>query len=270
MADFLLEQRQWPHMPVPHRAFLEACIPLLRGDPRLLGLAAGGSFIRAAVDEYSDLDLVVVAKPEDAPGVLHDAQPLAATLGPLLASFIGEHVGERRLLICLYGPPLLHVDLKFVSTDDLAHRVEDPILLWDRDGSVRRAMSHGAARYPAPDLQWIEDRFWVWMHYIVTKIARQELFEVLDALAFLRARVLGPLILCEAGAQPNGVRRIEQHAPDRAAALCLTIGAHDTPACRAALAAVVDLYVDLRDRLAPPSLVRRSEAERAARAFMAR
>jgi hypothetical protein len=31
----------------------------------------------------------------------------------LLVGFTGEHVGEPRVLICLYGPPVLHVDLKF-------------------------------------------------------------------------------------------------------------------------------------------------------------
>ena len=40
---------------------------------------------------------------------------LAGTLGHLLHAFTGEHVGEPRLLICLYGPELLHVDLKFMD-----------------------------------------------------------------------------------------------------------------------------------------------------------
>src|SRR5256885_4988237 len=72
---------------------------------------------------------------------------------------------------------------------------------------------------PISQVQWIEDRFWVWVHYIAVKIARGELFEAIDALEFVRARVLGPLILSEAGGQPNGVRRVEQTAPGRGAAL---------------------------------------------------
>ncbi|MBI2206762.1 MAG: hypothetical protein HYU41_23240 [Candidatus Rokubacteria bacterium] len=55
-------------------------------------------------------------------------------------------------------------------------------------------------------LQWIEDRFWVRMHYIAAKIARGELFEAIDGLVFVRSRVLGPLILSEAGAW-NRARR---------------------------------------------------------------
>jgi hypothetical protein len=38
----------------------------------------------------------------------------------------------------------------------------------------------------APDLQWLEDGSWVWVHYIATKIARGELLEAVDALGFVR------------------------------------------------------------------------------------
>ena len=62
-------------------------------------------------------------------------------LGPLLACFTGEHVGEPRLLIALYGPPLLHVDLKFVAERDLDVRVEDGRVLWQRDGALDRALA---------------------------------------------------------------------------------------------------------------------------------
>src|SRR6059036_1873747 len=187
--EYVLDPARWPDMPPAHRAFLEHAIPALRADERLVGVAAGGSFINRSLDEHSDLDLV-------------------RRLAPMLAAFPGDHVGEPRLLICLYGPPLLHVDFKFVSTDELAHRVEDPDVLWDRHGEVRAVLVRTKAVYPPPRFQWIEDRFWAWMHYTAVKIARGELFEAIDALGFIRGRVLGPLALAEAGAQPNGVRRV--------------------------------------------------------------
>ena len=223
LGEYLLEPARWPAMPVPHRAFLEAAIPKLRADGRLVGLAAGGSFLTRTLDEHSDLDLVLVSHPDAASEVLRDAPELARKLGPLLATFPGDHVGEPRLFIALYGPPLLHVDLKFISTTELGRRVEDPEVLWDRDGAVRAAIAGTKSAYPPPRLQWIEDRFWVWMHYTAVKIARGELFEAIDALGFVRARVLGPLILAEAGAQPNGVRRVEQSAPGQVASLRATL-----------------------------------------------
>ena len=267
--EFVLEPAHWPAMPSAHRAFLEAAIPKLRADERLVGLAAGGSFISRTLDEHSDLDLVVVSRPEVSSAVLRDGPDLARRLGPLLATFPGDHVREPRLFISLYGPPLLHVDLKFVSTEELAHRVEDPVVLWDRGGVIRSALGKTRAVYPPPRLQWIEDRFWVWVHYIATKIARGELFEAIDALEFVRARVLGPLILTEAGAQPNGVRRVEQSAPGRLAALRSTMASHDRQSCVSALRATMALYSELRQRLAPATLQSRAEAEQAVRDFLA-
>ncbi len=268
MADIVLDRARWPPMPGMHRAFLEAAIPHVQTDERLVGLAAGGSLITGVLDEYSDLDLVVVTRPDTFAEVLREGPALARRLGVLLAAFTGEHVGEPRLLVCLYGPPLLHVDLKFVARDDLAHRVEEPMVIWDRDGQVSASLARGRAAYPQPDLQWIEDRFWVWVHYLVVKIARGELFETLDGLAYVRSHVLGPLILREAGVQPNGVRRVETSAPAAVSALRATIGAHDRSACTEALRATVALYAELRERLGSPTLRRRGDVERAARAFL--
>lgn len=153
MSEYVLDPEHWPAMPPMHRAFLEHAIPTFRADPRLAGLAAGGSFVSGGLDAHSDLDLVVVSLPEASQDVLREGPDIAQRLGPLLATFPGEHVSEPRLLICLYGPPLLHVDLKFLSTDALGPRVEDPCILWDRHGTVRSAMSTAPAVYPHPRLQ---------------------------------------------------------------------------------------------------------------------
>jgi hypothetical protein len=169
------------------------------------------------------------------------------------------------LLICLYGPPLVHVDLKFVALTDLADRVEEPVVLWQRGDEMSRALALGVARYPQPDPQWIEDRFWTWVHYVAVKIARGELFEVLDSLAFLRARVLGPLALLRAGHRPAGVRRLEQLAPADAIALKDTLAGHDRASCVAALKSAITLYRGLREG---HPVVRLESAERAACAYL--
>ena len=152
-------------VPEPHATFLHTAVARLSEDERLVGVAAGGSYLTQAMDAFSDLDLVVAVEPAAYASVLEDRKRIAGGLGPLLAAFTGEHVGEPRVLICLYGPPLLHVDLKFVSLPDLADRVEDPAVLWERDGRMRTALTGRPAAFPAPAPQWIEDRFWVWIHY---------------------------------------------------------------------------------------------------------
>ncbi len=150
---------------------------------------------------------------------------------------------------------------------DAAQRVDECIVLCDRDERLRAVLATRAAAYPAPDLQWFEDRIWPWVHYLAGKIARGELFETLDGLGFVRARVLGPLLLQLHGAQPNGVRRIESVAPDRIDALRATLATHDRASCARALRATIALYRELRDRSATASLVRRDAAEAASCGF---
>jgi hypothetical protein len=261
-------ETQVSDLPAPHAEFLARALPRLREDSRLVGVAAAGSYLTKSMDEFSDVDLVVAVEPSDTPAVSSERMKIVASLGPLLAAFTGEHVGEPRVMICLYGPPLLHVDLKFVSLDDVAARVEEPEVLWERDGRLSAALGRAAAHYPEPDLQWIEDRFWVWVHYGAAKIGRGELFEAHDFLAFLRMQVLGPLGLLTSGARPTGVRKIETLAPELAEELKATLGSHGAAACGEALASAVRLYRMLREKLAAPHLVRREAAETAAVAYL--
>jgi hypothetical protein len=258
-----------PSLPPFHAAFLEGALRALSEDPRLAGVAAGGSYRDGAMDEYSDLDLVIAVEPPHYEAVLAERAGIATSLGPLLAAFTGEHVGEPRLLICLFGPPALHVDLKFVRLDDVVERVEEPAVLWERDGRLTEALRAGEARFPAPDLQWLEDRFWVWVHYGATKIGRGELWEALDFLGFLRARVLGPLALQKCGARPSGVRRLEQHAPEMTSELRRTLAGHDRDSCLRALEATAEIYLRLRDQLATGTLERRGDAQQAAMEYLA-
>ena len=269
MSESLLPPERWPALPAPLRDFLVATVARCRTTPSLVGLAAGGSFTTGGLDDYSDLDLVVLVDPVAWPLGPAEQQALARALGPLLAGFSGEHVGEPRLLICLYGPPVLHVDLKFIRPDDLLPRVEDPVVLWDRDGSVSTALARGLAAFPVPDRQWLEDRFWVWIQYGAAKLGRGELFEALDMLAFLRARVLGPLALEAVGAQPTGVRRMESAAPDAALRLREVVAAYDPADCARALRAAISLYRACRAERSEPALVQRTGAEDAAVEYLA-
>lgn len=214
------------------------------------------------MDEHSDLDLVIAVDDGVHEAVLSERMAIAHTLGPVLTAFSGEHVGAPHLVICFYGPPVLHVDLKFVALSAAGRRVDECRVLFDRDGRLARVLASVEPRYPQPDLQWIEDRIWGWVHYVGTKVARGELFEAIDGLGFIRARVLGPLVLADCGAQPNGVRRIESEAPERIGPLRATLPLHDAVSCRRALDATIALYRELRERRATPTLVRRTDAER--------
>ena len=229
-----------------HRALIDRAVDRLSADPRIVGVAAAGSYAQDAMDEFSDVDLVVAVEPAAHAGVMAQRHDIASRVGPLLAAFTGEHVGEPRLLICLYGPPVLHVDLKFVALPDAAARIDEPVVLWEREGRLSAVLATSSARHPQTDPQWIEDRFWVWIHYAATKIGRGELFEAIDHLAFLRGRVLAPLGLDELGLRASGVRRLEMLAPALAAELKATAAVHEAASVLRAALACVAVYRRLR------------------------
>lgn len=255
--------------PARHAAFVARAVAELPADARILAIAAAGSWARGGMDEHSDVDLILAVAPEHHAAVVADIARLAGTLGPLLSCFPGDHLSKPELLICLYGPPLLHVDFDVLPVSVAAARVAKPAVLWERDGALTRLVTDGPpATRPELDLQWIEDRVWVWLHYAGTKVARGELFEALDALNFVRSRVLGPLLLTMRGQPPHGVRRVETIAGDELPALVATHAAYDAGACLAALTRTADLYRRLREERVTSEFVRRAAAEEAVIAWL--
>ena len=253
-------------LPALHRQFLAQAIPKLAGDARIIGVAASGSYADNSLDEFSDLDLVIAVEPQQFEDILQDRRAIAASLGDLVAGFTGEHVGEPRLLITLYGPEALHVDFKFVKVEDAAIRVEEPTILWARDARLEAALQQGKGQYPKADAQWIEDRFWVWIHYAGAKIGRGEYFEALEFLSFVRSQVLGPLALQAAGYDARGVRRIEQLLPAFAEKLKSTLALPEKESLLAATEQVAKLYLDLRGF----DIVLQDKAQRLALAYISK
>lgn len=263
-------------LPEPHRRFLDACIPLLQDDARIAQVWVGGSYVTDRMDEFSDVDLVIVVAASEFQQVKAERHAVAARLGALLSAFSAEHIGEPDLLICLYDHPLLHVDLKFVAHDPQASLPASYRLLWSRPAAPGVPGVPGApgapslAAVPAVDIDWIEARFWTWVHYGAGKIGRGELFEALDFLSFLRMSVLGPLALERHGAPPFGVRRVETTLPpDLLAMLARTIASYDARDCVRALEQCVAMYRSVRSDRAGPAFGN-ANAERAAMAYLGR
>ncbi len=240
-------------LPALHAAFADRLRQAIEADRRFEALLVGGSFLHGGFDDHSDLDFVVVAEEASHESILASRMAFAEQLGPLLSAFTGEHVGEPRLLICLYGPPLLHVDLKFVTASALDTRIEQPAILFARrPDQLEARLADSAPVWPdrAPD--WFEARAWVWLHYAATKWARGELFEALGMLAFFREQVLGPMLHRRAGRNQRGVRRMEQFCIDPDGWLKATVAGHDSDSIGRALRQALDAYLELRQD-APPA-----------------
>lgn len=141
-------------LPPLHARTLQTLLAGLQADPRLDAALGGGSLARGALDAHSDLDLVVVVREKDYPAVMAERRAIAGRAGPLLSAFSGEHVGEPGLLICLYGPPLIHVDLKLVTVAMLDALVETPAVLWVRDpASIAATLAAARVYWPERDPQ---------------------------------------------------------------------------------------------------------------------
>lgn len=248
--------------------FAKRAAALLESDPAVIGLAVAGSWITNELDPYSDLDLILVTK-EQVAGNKQAMMAYAGQFGKLLNAFTGEHVGEPRLLICLYDDPLLHVDIKFLTLPEFHARVEDPEILLDREGALAGVISATTAVWPYPDYQWLEDRFWTWVHYIAAKLGRGEYFEALDGIGFLRARVLAPLMQVKNGLRPKAIRKVEKELPAADLDdLIATVADYDPVTIVEALTHCVRIYRTLRGQLFPSDIKLHTATEQRSMAYL--
>ena len=245
-----------------HKDFADKIVSIIQQDPSVIGLAIGGSWLTNEIDQFSDLDLILVTKDKisNEPSKMHE---YANRFGKVLSAFTGEHVGEPRLLICLYDEPFLHVDIKFVTLEEFHTRVETPVILLDKEDKLKKAIANSTAKFPMPDLQWIEDRFWVWVHYGAGKILRGEYFEAYDFFGALRMMVLGPLLHIKNGHLPRGVRKAEtSFTAEDLEELQLTLPGYDKRSLTECLKNSVALYQKIRRELFDDSVELRKEAEK--------
>ncbi len=237
------------------KAFADKVVEQCRSDENVIGLAAAGSWISAGLDEYSDLDLVLITQ-EKIGGDKEKMMGYARRFGDFISGFTGEHVGEPRVLICLYDNPLLHVDIKFLTLDEFEQRVEDPVILFEREEQLTKLFTKTKSVWPQPDPQWIEDRFWTWVHYIAAKAARGEYFECIDGLGMIRSWVLAPLLQLKNKNQPRGLRKVEMQLPATdLESLKGTLAEHSKASVINALENTISLYRSLRPLVSAHTLL---------------
>jgi predicted nucleotidyltransferase len=231
------------------KEFADSASKILKDDKNVIGLVVAGSWLTNEIDEFSDLDLILVTQRKIS-GDKEKMLDYAKRLGQFLSGFTGEHVGEPRVLICLYDNPLLHVDIKFLTLEEFHQRIETPHILLDKNGQLKSVLEKTEAKFPYPDYQWIEDRFWTWVHYGLLKIGRGEYVEAFDFLGFLRMVVFGPLLHIKNGKLPRAVRRVETALPTKDFELLkATIPNYSKNSLLDSLQNAVSLYRQLRDEL---------------------
>ncbi|PCJ14905.1 MAG: oxalate:formate antiporter [Candidatus Cloacimonadota bacterium] len=252
----------------PHKTFINTTINQLSLDSRILGISLAGSIATGSADQFSDIDFVISVDPNSYDEVLEDKVNIVSSIALFLTGFTGEHVGDKRLLICLYDSPLLHVDFKFVSLNDVPNETSNSCLIWQRDTRFGEALSKIRVIPQSIDFQWIEDRFWIWIHYVGTKVARGEKFEVLEFLSFIRTNVLVPLGLFEAGQSGFGVRKLEFLAPEFAQELKETVASYDQKSLESAVKSCIRIYINLRTKIKAKGLHHHLDCQKATMDFI--
>jgi hypothetical protein len=244
--------------------FLDRALPYFRQDPRLLGVT--GSRVAHEEEEFSDLELCLVCQPEAFESFVAEGKNLVNGLGSRL---VGFEEGEPHHLVSLFDDPLLHVDLRIVSLNDFFnHPPGEQEILWEKENALSQGIKESRAAPSHPDLQWIEDRFWVWLHYGAERLRRGEIFETIHLLDFLRTQALGPLIHWRQGLSSRGVRQLEKYGGESLSALRATVPIYDARSCELSLKEAAKLYVDLRENLANPSLIRHRRTEMACMRYL--
>lgn len=250
------------------KAFADHVVTIIKPDENVIGLAVGGSWLRKELDEFSDLDLILVTKEK----INDDKAKMikyARSFGDFISGFTGEHVGEPRLLICLYDNPLLHVDIKFLTLPELKERVEDPEVLFERGNKLSNLISSTKSGWPPVDFQWIEDRFWTWVHYTATKIGRGEFFDALSAIDYFRVNVLSRLMQFKNKTDRMGIRKVEARlsAPDLED-LKITVAQYNKTSLIKSLENTIAIYKSLRRKLFPESINLQERAEKTSLAYL--
>lgn len=241
--------------------FIKRVEDLVKKDDRIIAIGLAGSWITNEIDKYSDIDFVLITN-NDITFSKEDMINFANNIGNYVIGFTGEHVGENKLLICLFNNPVTHIDLKFIQINDFFVRVENPVIIYEKSNIIENIYLETKPFWPKPDFQWIEDRFWVWIHYAATKLGRHEFFETIDFISFLRQTVIGPLYHIKYKKDPRGVRKLEFFL-DKNDLLMLekTISNYSFDSIKESIFSIITIYRDLRSNLFNHSIKLNKEAE---------
>lgn len=244
------------------KQFAEKVVGIIKNDPAVIGLAAAGSWITDEMDEYSDLDLVLVTA-DKIGGNKEKMLAYARSFGDFISGFTGEHVGEPRLLVCLFDNPLLHVDIKFITLPELNKRIENPVVLFERDGQLTTLIESTTPVWPEPDFQWIEDRFWIWIHYVSAKIGRGEYFDCLTSIDYIRSHVIAPLLQVKNKKLARGMRKVEtQLNMADLENLKITVAQYNRESIITALDNIISIYTSLRRKLFTDAVQLKTETQK--------
>ncbi|HEX8877545.1 MAG TPA: nucleotidyltransferase domain-containing protein [Phycisphaerales bacterium] len=188
--------------PVSKQSILDAVVPALRADPRVLAAWLGGSDATGRADEMSDIDLCLIVQDGCAKDMRPVMEGLIQTTAPIRVKFDLPEPTWHGFVQSFYqlegAPEWLMVD--WIAVERGQHnpwmeieRHGAPRVLFDKAGVIRETHADHAALGAAAEKKIAELRvkFPIFRHLPV-KLARRGL--PVDALHFYNNLVLRPLI----------------------------------------------------------------------------
>lgn len=219
--------------PVTKQSILDAVVPKLQADPRVVAVWLGGSDATGRADDTSDIDLCVIAEDGCAREMRPALESVIHAVAPIRVKFdLPEptwHGFQQSFYQLEHAPEWLMVDWIIVERSQHNPWMEIerhgvPRVLFDKAGVIREAHVDHAALRAAADKKIAELRakFPIFRHLPI-KLAHRGL--PVDALHFYNNLVLRPLIdLLRAVHCPDrydfGPRYLKDDLPHHYADLC--------------------------------------------------
>lgn len=176
--------------PGERKQILDTLVKELDGDPAVAGVMFAGSTSEGFRDDYSDIDLIVVAEPQDFAAVVKRWVDRIESMLPVIRRFRGlEH--ERKIIYCFLLEGFLELDVLFESLSTLSAKSRRKIV-FDRTGSLSEILQSSPPELePVPLEAYLKactDSIWYHVTHTVTALHRGHEWKALHEVDQIRSR----------------------------------------------------------------------------------
>lgn len=176
--------------PGERKQILDNLVRELDADPAVAGVMFAGSTSEGFRDDYSDIDLIVIAQPEDFSTVVKRWVGHIESNLPVIRRFHGlEH--ERKIIYCFLLEGFLELDVLFESLTTLSSRSRRKIV-FDRTGRMSEILQSSPPELePVPLFAYAKacmDSIWYHVTHTITALHRGHNWKALYEVDQIRSR----------------------------------------------------------------------------------